>query len=328
MTIVRLCLLMALAAIVRADGLLLTVHKLADSVGIYDADTGRSVMNIPVGRKPHEFGITADGRWLFVTNYGLDTYTQEDPGGNSISVIDLRSRKVVGEIPTGEYRRPHGIERGRSGLFYVTTEVPAAVHILDPGKRRITASIRISGKKPHMMALSEDESVVWTADSQSGTVTCVSLVERKEMGQIETGGVPMGLALTRDGKRLFLVGRSDNRLTEIDAGSRKIVRQLEVPGQPVRLAFLQGESLLAATLIDSGELVLIDTQAFREVKRIKVGARAEGMGVDEEGQAIYVSAQGDNTIHRYHLPDLMHDLAIPTAAKPDPILVLRGRKRR
>lgn len=315
-------LLAALPALAPAQELLLTVQKLADSVGFYDSVSGRPVVNIPVGVKPHEFNVSADRRWLFVTMYGLDTYTQTEPGGNSIVVIDLKSRKVAGEVSTGEYRRPHGIERGKSGLFYITTEVPAAVHIFDGAKRKILHSIPITGKQPHMLVVSEDETTAWTADSGSGTVSIVSLSEKRQTGQIQTGGVPMGLALTRDEKRLYMVGRSDDKLTEIDTAARKVTRQLHVPGQPVRLAFTPDESSLLASLIGSGELVAIDHRQWKEVRRVKVGARCEGMMLAPDGKSIYVAAQADNTIHRFLLPGLEHDLAIATAAKPDPILIL------
>lgn len=315
-------LLAAWPALVTAQELLLTVQKLADSVGFYDTLSGKPVANVPVGIKPHEFNVSADRRWLFVTMYGLDTYTQTEPGGNSIVVIDLKTRKVAGEVSTGEYRRPHGIERGKSGLFYITTETPAAVHIFDGAKRRILHSIPITGKQPHMLVVSEDETMAWTADSGSGTVSIVSLAEKRQTGQIQTGGVPMGLALTQDGKRLFLVGRSDDKLTEIDTAARKITRQLHVPGQPVRLLLTPGDSMLLASLIGSGELVVIDHAQWKEVKRAKVGGRCEGMMLAPDGKSVYISAQADNRIHRLLLPGLEHDLTIPTAAKPDPILIL------
>lgn len=322
----RLLSLLGLAASAFGQDLLLTVHKLADSVGIYDAMSGRALANIPVGVKPHEFGLSADRRWLFVTNYGLDTYTQTEPGGNTITVIDLRSRKVSGEVSTGEFRRPHGIERGKSGLFYITTEIPAAVHIFDGAKRGILHSIAITGKQPHMLVVSEDETTAWTADSGSGTVSVVSLTDKRQTGQVRTGGVPMGLALSRDEKRLYMVGRSNNKLIEIDTATQKIVRELAVPGEPVRLLFTPGDAQLLTTLIASGEIAVIDPAQWKEVKRVKVGSRCEGLSLAPDGKAVYVSAQADNRIHRLFLPGLEHDLEIRTAAKPDPILILPARK--
>lgn len=315
-----------LAGGLNAGDLVLTVHKLADSVGFYDAASGRSVLNIPVGVKPHEFHLTADQRWLYVSMYGLDTYTQEEPGGNSFVIIDMKTRKVAGEVSTGEYRRPHGIERGRSGLFYVTTEVPAAVHILDPAKRRLLHTIPITGKKPHMLAVSEDERMAWTADSASGTVSVVSLTEKKQVAQIQAGGVPMGLALTRDGKRMFLAGRDNDKVTEIDPTSNRVVRELEVKGQPARVLLAAEDTLLLVSLIQSGEVALVDLGSFREIRRAKVGGRCEGMVLTPDGKSFYITAQADNRIHRFLLPGLEHDFDFPTAAKPDPLIVLLDKK--
>ncbi|MBI4891829.1 MAG: hypothetical protein HY821_14480 [Acidobacteria bacterium] len=95
-----------------AQDTLLVVHKLDNSLGFYDAVKGELLAAVPTGAKPHEFALSMDQKFAFVTNYGADTYTETQPGGNTISVIDLRRRQNAGEIALAEYRRPHGIERG------------------------------------------------------------------------------------------------------------------------------------------------------------------------------------------------------------------------
>src|SRR5512145_1022704 len=107
-------LLLATAGVLPAAELLLTVHKRADSLGIYDLEAGKPLTNIPTGVKPHELALTADNRFAFVTDYGVDGYTSDEPGGNTITIIDLKSRQPAAKIDLGQYRRPHGIERGRS----------------------------------------------------------------------------------------------------------------------------------------------------------------------------------------------------------------------
>ncbi len=49
------------------------------------------------------------------------------------------------------------------------------------------------------------------------------------------------------------------------------------------------------------------------------------MGLDSAGRFGYVSAQGDDKVVRFSLRDWQTTLTIPTAARPDPIIVLDGR---
>lgn len=105
----RALLSLLLAWALSASGQVLILHKGDDSLGVYDAASGKLVEKIPTGSRPHEFAVTADEGFAFVSNYGVDSYTEEKQGGNTLTVIDLRQRKAVGEIPLGEHHRPHGI---------------------------------------------------------------------------------------------------------------------------------------------------------------------------------------------------------------------------
>src|SRR4051812_3726615 len=71
------------AAPAGADETLLILHKWGESLGSYDAATGqRQGGLVRLGMIPHEMVLSADGRWLYVTNYGVKTYTDEAKGGN------------------------------------------------------------------------------------------------------------------------------------------------------------------------------------------------------------------------------------------------------
>lgn len=313
----------AAASLLIAEDRLLVVHKHGDSVGIYGATSGKSIATIPVGKVPHEFALTADRRRLFVTNYGVRSYTDPSPGENTISIVDLRTRKNIGEIDLGRYRRPHGIERARNGRLFVTTDLPAAVLEIDPKSRSVVRAIEVGQQLPHMLQLSAREDKIWTANSGSGTVTSLPLAGG-EPKHIQVGGVPMGFALSPDGARLYVATRSANEVVIIDTATDKVTTRLTVPGEPVRLQVTPDGRYLGATLIASGELALIDTWSMREFQRIPIGARAEGLTFDPKRAVGYASAQAANKIVRFSLKDWKPLGAIETVApQPDPILVLR-----
>lgn len=241
-------------------------------------------------------------------------------------MIDLKARRAVGEIGLGSYTRPHGIERGKSGRFYVTTDFPAALLVVDGAKRKVLHAIPLTGKLPHMVQLTADERQAWTADAGSGTVTVVDLNARRVRNRIDVGGVPMGLALTPDEKTLFVATRTSNMVVAVDAVTNRVRRNIGVPGMPVRLAYAPEEQLLFVTLIDSGEVAALQARTLLEVNRVPAGARAEGILADPRGGFLYVSAQGDNRVLRFTIPDLERVQAIDTAAKPDPLFLLTDGK--
>ena len=224
-----------LAAALASPAQVLILHKGDDSLGVYDEATGKLEQKIPTGSKPHEFTVSADERVAFVSNYGVDSWTEERQGGNTLSVIDLAARKPAGEIPLGQYHRPHGIHLGRSGRLYVTCDFPPALAVLDSRRRKLLYAIPVSGKLPHMVAVTPDERQAWTADSGSGTVSVIDLRARRQRASIDVGGVPMGIALTPDGKTLLVGTRTTNQVVVVDAVTNTVRRKLGVAGQPSRV---------------------------------------------------------------------------------------------
>lgn len=304
---------------------LLVVEKNNDSVGFYDLSSGAPLATVKVGHIPHEFVFSADNKSLYVTNYGTARWTDDAPGGNHISIIDLASRKVTGEIGLGEYHRPHGIELGRSGKLYVTCDLPSAVLVIDPIQRKIERVLRSETKDlPHMLLLTHDESKLYTVNAGNGTVSVRNLQSNRAR-HLQVGGVPMGIALTRDEKRLYIATRTANTVVEIDTAKWSILRTFPIEGQPVRLQILPDGKRMLVSLIVDGEMAVLDLATGREIKRMKVGLNAEGMHIDPQTGEGFVSAQGEKRVVRFSLDNIERKGAVATQERPDPILIWRDK---
>jgi YVTN family beta-propeller protein len=320
-------LLAILTAGASASAQVLILHKGDDSLGVYDPESGKLLGKIPTGAKPHEFAVTPDERLAFVSNYGVDSYTEDRQGGNTLTIIDLAQRRPAGEISLGQYHRPHGIRLARSGRLYVTCDFPPALAVIDSRRQRLLHAIPVSGKLPHMVAVTADERQAWTADSGSGTVSVVDLRNRRQRASVAVGGVPMGIALSPDEKTLFVGTRTDNAVVVVDAVTNTVRRKIGVAGQPSRVIVSPDGRWVYVSLIESGEVAIIDASTLLEVRRARVGSHAEGIQLDAEGNTLFVSAQGDNRTVRFRLPSLEVITVFETAARPDPVYLLRGLRR-
>ena len=321
MRTLRTALVACAALLPAAAETLLVLHKRADSLGIYDGATGKSLANIAVGRKPHEIALSPDNRLVYVTDYGCDRWTEDIPGGNTISIVDLAKRAKVGEISLGEYRRPHGIERAASGLFYVTTDFPAALLAVDAVKRRIARVWKVDQSLPHMVAVDHAERTAWVANAGSASATVIDLPTGK-MKHIAVGGIPMGVDLSPDERFAYVATRTADTVAVIDTAKRERVADIRIPGQPVRMRFTPGGKTLLVTLIDAGEVAVVDVAARRVVRRFRAGTNCEGVNIDREGKFAYISAQGDNKVIKYAVGGWQPVKEIATGERPDPILIL------
>lgn len=237
-------------------------------------------------------------------------------------MVDLKLRKTLGEIDLGKFHRPHGIERGASGLLYVTCDLPPSLVVVDPAARKIVGAIDVQQALPHIVALTEQEDKAYTVNSGAGTVTVIDLLTGKAVEHIRIDGVPMGLALSPDGRRLYAANRTGDAVAVIDTRRDQLLTKIRIPGQPVRLLLTPGKKLLLASLIDAGDLAVISLDTNKVVHRFHAGARVEGLGVDAAGRFGYISAQADNKVVKFSLADWKPVLEIKTAERPDPIAVL------
>ena len=97
--IVPLLLLAAASAVPAADGpsaLLLALNKGDQTLAIVDATTLQVLGRAPSGPDPHEVVGSADGRLAYITNY-----TAGNGFANSLSVVDLTTRKPLPPIDLG-----------------------------------------------------------------------------------------------------------------------------------------------------------------------------------------------------------------------------------
>src|SRR5262245_8857537 len=90
-------LLFSTAAFAQPVPSIFVVNKAADSVSIVNARTLKGEHTIPVGRNPHELAVAPDASKMVVPN----------AGGNSVSVIDLKTR-TESKIMDNGFDFPHG----------------------------------------------------------------------------------------------------------------------------------------------------------------------------------------------------------------------------
>ena len=168
-------LLFVVASRVGAQGSLIILKKGEATASILSLADGRTTATMPVGDGPHEIAVSRDGRWAIAANYGGTT------PGNSLTLIDLRTRQAVKTISTGEYRRPHGIAWLPDGQrVVVTSEVGKAVLIVDAARGTIVKAIPTSVDGTHLLVLSKDGLRVWTSNIGSGTNSPIE-IEKGEL---------------------------------------------------------------------------------------------------------------------------------------------------
>lgn len=303
---------------------ILILHKGGSSLGFYTPE-GKHITSVPVGLHPHEMVLSADRRYLYCTDNGTMAIEEAGTGGNTVSIVDLSARKKIGAISLGKYHRPHGIDLDpRTGLIYVTTELPDQLLAVDPKARKIVKTYDTKGKTAHMVKLGPKGERAYVSNSSSSTVAAISL-GASEVKLIPTGERPEGPALSPDGKFLYVVNREAAQITVIDTATQTVAGAIRTGNGPVRVAVTPDGGTVVYALIHDKAVGFADARTRKEIATVPLVGNPVSLSLSPDGGLAFASAQDIDTTYVLSVKDrkIVSEIKTAEGARPDPVIMLQ-----
>jgi DNA-binding beta-propeller fold protein YncE len=279
---------------------LLVVNQGDATLSIVDPTAAKQVATVAEGESDmvaHEVAASPDGRLAYLPLYGNSGLGSPGTDGRLMLVIDIATRRVVGRLDFGHGVRPHSVIFDRSHkLLYVTTELDQTVTVIDPIKLKIVGTIPTNQEQSHMLAISHDGRLGYTANVKSGTVSVLDLANRRLVTTIPIAPQIQRISISNDDSRIFTSDQTEPRLAVIDTSTNKRCRWITLPSVGYGSAStMDGHSLLV-TMPNIGELAVIDLNTLKLVRTIKIGERPQEVLVRPDGAFAYVSCFGDHQV--------------------------------
>ena len=191
--------------------LLMVVAKQQPGIALYDARTDALVCkSANLGISPHEGEFSADGRTVYVPTYGSSSVGQPGTDEHVLSFIRTSDCQTVATLDTGDYKRPHYVQVGKSGLIYVTSELKESIIIVDPKTRQIVGTIPTGSNTTHVFSLSADEKQIFTSNVGARTLSVLDVAGRKLVKTIPTDSSNQRMAISPD-QKLFVTNLGQER---------------------------------------------------------------------------------------------------------------------
>jgi len=295
---------------------LIVAHKALNSLGFYTAD-GKHLTTVDVGPNPHEMVLSPDRKLVYITNNGVMRWTDTADGGNTVSIVDLEERKKVGEISTGKFRRPHGIDLDPiTGLLAVTCEKPDRLLLIDPVERRVLRDYSTGGLTSHNVTL--DSGAVWAYVSNitSNNIGAVNLYTG-EVIEIPTGEGPQDCAISKDGRELYVA--CSNCVSIINIETKTGVGK--IGNGAVRIDITpDGRQLVCA--VRPAAMEFINPVTRRIIGRIELPGDPYSISLSQDGKFAFTGAETDNEFYVISIPlrRIVRNLKTIEGARPDPVL--------
>jgi len=272
-------------------GMLLVANKGDNALGFIDVAAGKQVAEVAEGGVTgHEVIASRDGKLAYVPIYGNSGVGMPGTDGSNMVVIDLASRKVVGNVDFGKGVRPHCPLFGpRNGLLYVSTELEKAIAIIDPSTLKIVGSIPTGQEQSHMFTITRNGHRAYTANVGPGTVSVLDLDARKVLDIIPVSGQVQRISLSVDDKLVFTSDVTKPQLAVIDTATNKIKTWIPMPGLGYGSAPTQDGKWLVIALPLVNKVAAIDLKTMQVAHTIDLPTKPQEVLIAPDGKTAYVS---------------------------------------
>lgn len=212
---------------------LIAIDKRGSHALFLDPVSFEELGRLALPARPHEIAISADHRLAYVSIYGLGVYGNNEQPGNTIVVLDLTSRRQVGEIDLSPYVAPHGLMFGTDGLLYASCDQSGVVAVVDCEQGEIVGTIDAESTGAHMIAMLPDGSKLYSENEEDTFVGVMDPVSQRMIAKIPLPGGAAGISSSADGRTVLVVTLDEPALAVIDTASDRLVRRVRLDGSTI-----------------------------------------------------------------------------------------------
>ncbi len=121
----------------------------ANGVHIIDGDSFKQIGFIKTGRGAHGLYFSRDAKYMYVSNRGPEDISKRVPGDGSVSLVDMKTRKVAANwpIPNGGSPDMGGVSADGKTLW-LSGRYDSEVYAFDTANGKLRARIKV-GHGPH-----------------------------------------------------------------------------------------------------------------------------------------------------------------------------------
>jgi YVTN family beta-propeller protein len=194
----------------------------------------------------------------------------------SITIIDPKSLKIVGSVPTGQ-AESHMFAITRDGRRAYTANVgPGTVSVLDLDARRVITVIPVAGQVQRI-SLSVDDSMAFTSDVTKPQLAVIDTATNKLKTWIPLSGLGYGSAPTADGKWLVIALPLVPAVAAVDLTTMKVAHTIPLPVRPQEVLIAPDQKVAYVSIDKGAKVAVISLSDWKVEKFIDAGPNVDGL---------------------------------------------------
>lgn len=270
---------------------LMAVDKIGSRVLFLDPENYAELASLPMADRPHEVALSADHGLAYVSIYGSGVYGNNPRPGQTVAIIDLATRKHIGDIDLSPFRAPHGLMLAGDGLLYVSCDSSGVVAIVDPVRREVAGSIPTGSIGSHQIAMAGATWLYAENEDDQLFVSVMDVTAKQLVNQIPMPNGAAGIVASPDGQTVLVTDNKEPELAVIATASNSEVgrvrlRDQQCPAQRVR--YSPSGDYVVVTSMEQPLVTVIDLTADDQAT-FTVAAGPMGVAFHPDGRTALVA---------------------------------------
>lgn len=248
--------------------------------------------------------------------------------GDDVSVVDMNSLKVIGDIKLGE--KIHGVCVQPDGKrLFVTVESDHTLRIVDTAKQTQIATIRVSGR-PNQCAVTPDGKYVAVPIRDGGKVDIID-VNKQEIIKSLPIKEPHNALNTGSNRYIYVSAMSGNEVDLIDLEKMDWAAHIPVAGRPRPYVISSDGKTMYVAEANLHGFVIVDIPSQKVIDKVEMHAehaphplqyetndtRTHGLALTPDGRELWVSSLVDDCVYIYDVKSKKIVGKVPTGGGPN-----------
>jgi YVTN family beta-propeller protein len=281
------------------------------SVSVMNAERNAVTATIPVHRQPVSIDLVGD--LAYVAN----------SGSNTVSVLDMKARREIAVIGTGE--QPSAALASPDGrALVVANRQGNSVTVIDPATRQVRAVFEGCPGAADV-AILPDSSKAFAACSGGHQIMSIALARAGQPDRLEAlldvGRGPLHLALKPDGGELFVSNSRSGSISEVYSNVDDVAGAYMMGDEPVRGLVSADNSLLYVANFKSQDVIVYAIDDGKRAGSIHVGDGPSAMALSSAGHLLFVVDSGSSDVAVVRTAARSLFTLLPTGRGPNAIAI-------
>ncbi len=305
-----LALCLGVSAAAHADSILILNSDDA-SYSILSRKSRTELQRLPVGREPHHYAVTPDGKEIIIGS----TVTNE--------LLSLDARTAEKKRLVGDIIDPYHLAYSPDGKWFVTTAYRLDhVDIYRAEDFKLVGRIFIDALPSHM-AFDADSTTVFVTLQQTGKVAAIDLATQMVKWNVPVGNAPAGIIMLPDEKRLLVALTGEDGIVVMDPATGNLTGRLRT-GKAAHNFWPKGDGRhwFLSNRIE-GTISLIDTEEMKVVATVRVPGGPDCMDLTADGKELWVTQRFLRRVAVVDVATMKMVASIPVGKSPHGVYIFK-----